>query len=423
MQETPRTQAARAARWRTLWPEQLRGWSAELRAFPWRSLGSLLLERFREARLGVSASSLTFTTLLALVPLFAVVLSVFTAFPMFGKFQDTVQRWLVESLVPESIARQVLAYLTQFARKASRLGTVGLLAVVVTALALMVTIERTLGQIWRLERQRPFAKRLLLYWAALTLAPLLLGASIAITSYLLSASRLWVEVPAGSLRWLLDLTEFALVVVCLSGLYFYVPYTRVPWRHALTAGILAAVGLELARRVLTWYLVAMPAYSAVYGAFAALPILLIWLYLAWTIVLLGAVLAASLPEWRRPARRPVQGPDGRLRLALEVLSLLLAARRSEARGLTLPGMAEQLAVDGRDVTSVLQTLERLDWVAALHEFGNDLPRWVVLVEPQQTALRPLVEQLLLTAAGPDDALWRSSGWSRTSLMDVLAAKA
>ena len=396
---------------------------AELRAFPWRSLGGLLLERFREARLGVSASSLTFTTVLALVPLFAVVLSVFTAFPMFGKFQDTVQRWLVESLVPESIARQVLAYLTQFARKASRLGTVGLLAVVVTALALMVTIERTLGQIWRLERQRPFAKRLLLYWAALTLAPLLLGGSIAITSYLLSASRLWMEAPAGSLRWLLDLIEFALVVLCLSGLYFYVPYTRVRWRHALTAGVLAAVGLELARRLLTWYVVAMPAYSAIYGAFAALPILLVWLYLAWVIVLLGAVLAASLPEWRRPARRSVQGPDGQLRLALELLSALLAARRSQARGLTPAELAAHLAVDGRDVASVLQTLEQLDWVAPLHETGNHAARWVLLVEPQHTSLQPLVERLLLMPEGPDDALWRTSGWSQTLLMDVLPGKA
>ena len=163
--------------WRQQWQEQTQAWWAELQAFPWRKLGGLLLERFRDARLGVSASSLAFTTVLAMVPLFAVALAVFTAFPMFGKFQDTIQRWLVESLVPESIARQVLGHVTQFARKASRLGSVGLLAVVVTALALMVTIERTLGQIWRVERQRPFPKRVLLYWAAITLGPLLLGGS------------------------------------------------------------------------------------------------------------------------------------------------------------------------------------------------------------------------------------------------------
>lgn len=414
MQETPH-----ASGWREQWLEQTQAWWAEVKAFPWRSLGSLLMSRFREARLGVSASSLTFTTVLALVPLFAVALAVFTAFPMFGKFQDTIQRWLVESLVPESIARQVLAYLTQFARKATRLGTMGLVAVVITALALMVTIERTLGQIWRVDRQRPLAKRVLLYWTVLTLGPLLLGASMAITSYLLSASRQWVDVPGWSLRWLLDMAEFMLVVMCVSGLYFYVPYTRVRWRHALTAGVMAAVGLELARRLLTWYLAAMPTYSAIYGAFAALPILLIWLYLAWVIVLLGAVLAASLPDWSRPDRRQAQGPDWYLRLALEVVTLLQAARQSAERGLGASRMARQLSVDARDLAAVLQPLQQLDWVAPLHEDHPGEPRWVLLVEPAFTPLAPLAQRLLLARTAPQDALWLSSGWSQVTLAQVL----
>lgn len=405
--------------WRQQWQEQTQAWWAELQAFPWRKLGGLLLERFRDARLGVSASSLTFTTVLAMVPLFAVALAVFTAFPMFGKFQDTIQRWLVESLVPESIARQVLGHVTQFARKASRLGSVGLLAVVVTALALMVTIERTLGQIWRVERQRPFPKRVLLYWAAITLGPLLLGGSLAITSYLVSASRLWVEVPAGSLRWLLDAVEFALVALCVSGLYFYVPYTPVRWRHALTAGVLAALGLELAKRLLTWYLAAMPTYSAIYGAFAALPILLVWFYLAWVIVLLGAVLAASLPEWSRPHRRRAQGPDWSLRLALEVLGLLQSVRDTPAKGFGSQQLAVQLEVDSRDLLAVMQPLQQLDWIAQLHEDAVDDPRWVLLADPRQTLLAPLAERLLMERNGAGDVLWQSTGWSRTPLSDVL----
>ena len=127
-------------------------WWQELLVFPWRQMAGVLAERFRDARLGVSASSLTFTTVLALVPLFAVGLAVFAAFPLFGQFQDNIQRWLIESLVPESIARQVLNYLTQFSRKASRLGSVGLVALLMSAVFLMVTIERTLGQIWGLQR-------------------------------------------------------------------------------------------------------------------------------------------------------------------------------------------------------------------------------------------------------------------------------
>jgi membrane protein len=404
------------------WQEQLNAWRAEVRAFPWKQLGHLLLQRFREARLGVSASSLTFTTVLALVPLFAVVLSVFTAFPVFGKFQDTIQRWLVESLVPESIARQVLGHVTQFARKASRLGAVGLVAVMVTALALMVTIERTLGQIWRVDRPRTFAKRVLLYWAAITLGPLMLGASLAITSYLVSASQQWVAVPAESLRWLLDVLEFLLLVLCVSGLYFYVPHTRVRWRHALTGGVLAALGLELAKRALTWYLSAIPTYSAIYGAFAALPILLVWLYLAWVIVLLGAVLAASLPQWSRPHRRSFQGPDGPLRLALEVLTELRAAQRAPERGLGMARLARQLQTGDQDMAQILHTLQELDWVASLHEnLGGD-PRWVLLIDPAQTLAAPLMARLLLGEHTAPDRVWASTQWDRTLLQELLPSE-
>ena len=145
----------------------LRATLNEFRQFPWRQMAATLWRRFREVRLGMTASSLTFTTVLALVPLFTLGLAIFTAFPIFSQVQDQLQRWLIESLVPESISRQVLGSLTQFSRKASRLGLVGLVAVVVASLALLVTIDRTLGQIWRVNRQRPWAQRVLIYWAAL----------------------------------------------------------------------------------------------------------------------------------------------------------------------------------------------------------------------------------------------------------------
>ncbi len=151
---------------------------ADLTHFPWKSTAVTLRERFREDRLGLTASSLTFTTTMALVPFFTVALAVFTAFPMFSKMQGALQTWLVQSLIPDSIARQVLGYLTQFAGKASRLGTVGLAALVVTAFALVLTIDRTLNSIWRVKRPRPLGQRVLVYWAVMTLGPLLLGACV-----------------------------------------------------------------------------------------------------------------------------------------------------------------------------------------------------------------------------------------------------
>src|SRR3954465_6103813 len=162
---------------------------AVLARFPWRSTALTLRERFREDRLGLSASSLTFTTTIALVPFFTVALALFTAFPMFGKLQANLQSWLVQSLVPDSIAPQVLGDLRRFAGKASRLGGLGLGALVVSAIALVLTIDRTLNGIWRVRRPRPFGQRVLIYWAAITLGPLLLAGSLGTTSYLVSAGR------------------------------------------------------------------------------------------------------------------------------------------------------------------------------------------------------------------------------------------
>lgn len=382
-------------------------------------MGGVLYRRFREARLGVSASSLTFTTVLALVPLFTVGLAVFSAFPVFGKFQDTIQRWLVDSLVPESISRQVLGYLTQFSRKASRLGSVGLVAVLFSAIALMVTIERTLGQIWRLEHQRPLQQRLILYWSAITLGPLLLGASIAITSYVTTASRGVVEVLPGGLRWLLDSFEFVLLVLCVSGLYFYVPNARVRWRHALTAGLMATLGIELGKKVLTGYLSEMPTYSAIYGAFAAVPILLIWVYMAWLIVLLGAVVAASLPELGRHHLRRPSGAGWRFQLSLEVVSLLDAARRQTDRGLSQAALAQRMRVQQGELDPVLKALVGLDWVGSLQEEGGGEPRLVLLVETAQTPLGPLAERLLLRHAESSDAFWGAARLDQLQLADVL----
>src|SRR3954468_4695501 len=197
----------------------LRQLLADLARFPWLSTAQTLRERFREDRLGLSASSLTFTTTIALVPFFTVALALFTAFPMFGKLQSNLQGWLVQSLVPDSISRQVLGYLTQFAGKASRLGVLGLVALLVSALALVLTIDRTLNGIWRVRRPRPLAQRVMIYWATITLGPLLLAISLSTTSWVLSASRGLVGAMPGGLAMVFDVLEFLLLVAALSALY------------------------------------------------------------------------------------------------------------------------------------------------------------------------------------------------------------
>ena len=276
-----------------------RGWALwwqQIAAFPWRNTVNTLRTRFGEDRLGLTASSLTFTTMLALVPFFTVALALLTAFPMFATVEAQLQRWLIESLIPSTIASQVLGYITQFASKASRLGLAGLSFLLVTALALILTMDRTLNNIWRVRQLRPLGQRVLIYWAAITLGPLLLGASLAFTSYVMSASGGLVKRLPDGVQLLFDSLQFVLLAGGMASLYHYVPNTPVKWRHAWTGGVFVAVCIELAKKVLALYLGKVPTYSVVYGAFATLPILLVWIYVAWVIVLLGAVVTAYLPK-------------------------------------------------------------------------------------------------------------------------------
>ncbi len=404
---------------RSLWLDTLN--------FPWRNTAVTLRERFREDRLGVTASSLTFTTTISLVPLFTVALAVFSAFPMFDRLQKNLQQWLVTSLVPGDIARQVLSYLNQFAAKAGQMGWAGALALLVTALALILTIDRKLNDIWRVRESRPLTQRVLVYWAVLTLGPLLLAGSLTATSYALSSSKGLVAALPGGLKFLLDTLQFGLMAGGVAALYRYVPNTHVRWAHALLGGLFVASGLELAKKLLSWYLSTVPTYSVVYGTFASVPILLVWIYLAWVIVLLGAVVAAYLPSLLSGIARRGDTPGWAYQLALEAVTQLQRARAQEAgqalplepRGLSLAALAQVLRVDGLQLEEPLQALRQLDWVGCLDE---DEGRWVLLVDPDATPLAPLVNRLLLRRALHTEAMWQASGWDVLSLRQAMEAQ-
>jgi membrane protein len=376
---------------------------ATLQTFPWRVTARTLAQRFREDRLGNTASSLTFTTLISLVPLFTVVLAVFTVFPMFGKLQLALQQWLADSLIPEAIAKQVMGYLTQFAAKSSRLGLAGIGVLLVTAISLILTIDHTLNAIWRVRRARPLAQRVLVYWGVLTLGPVLLAGSLAMTSYVVSASTGLMGVLPGALGLVLNVFQFALIVGGMATLYRYVPNTEVKWNHALSGGVFVALGLELAKRLLGWYLVRVPAYSAVYGAFASVPILLLWLYVLWLIVLLGAVIAAYLPSLLAGVARRADQPGWRFVLALELLRELQAQRA----GRHLLELAQALRVDPLQLEGPLEAIESLGWAGCLED-----GRYVLLVEPADTAAAPLAQRLLLELNDTTRKTWDQ--WSLKS---------
>jgi membrane protein len=388
-----------------------------LSRWPWLDTAKTLRERFREDRLGLTASSLTFTTLIALVPLVTVMLAVFSAFPMFASFQTALEKYFLQALVPDGIARPVLSALTQFAAKAARLGGVGLGILVVTALALMLTIDRALNAIWRVRRPRPITQRVLVYWGGLTLGPLLLGISLSMTSWVLTASQGIVGALPGGVAMLLNVVEFALLALGMAALYHYVPHTHVRWRHALAGGVFVAIGIEVAKRLLAWYVGTMPTISAVYGAFAAVPILLLWIYVGWLIVLWGAVIAAYAPSLSMRIARMPTAPGHRFALALSVIGALSRAKSGDARGLALHDLAAALATDPLQVEPVVDALAAMDWVARLDEEGGQ--RLVLLVDPASTPARVLVNALLLESSPATRSFRERTGLEQMVLAELI----
>jgi len=405
---------------RMTWPQRLEVFLNDLSNFPWKNTAHTLRERFREDRLGLTASSLTFTTTIALVPLVTVLLAVFTAFPMFAKFQGVLQQWLVESLIPDNISRQVLGYLTQFAGKASKLGGAGLAVLFITALALILTIDRTLNGIWRVRKPRPLGQRVLVYWAVMTLGPILLALSLSVTSYALSASKGLVGGLPGGVQLLLDSLQFVLLALGLAALYRYVPNTRVRWAHAWAGGLFVSVGFEVAKKLLVIYLGKVPTYSVLYGAFATLPIMLIWIYVGWVIVLLGAVIAAYMPSLLSGVQRRVSAQGWQFLLAIEVLQQLEAMRTSPANGLTMSGLTQRLKVDALQLEPVMETLVEMDWVGQLQEERDDgEARYVLLANPDTTLLEPLLHVLLLQHEPSIRNLWNNARLDLMTLRDAL----
>jgi membrane protein len=289
----------------------------------------------------------------------------------------------------------------------------------VTAIALILTIDKTLNSIWRVRTRRPFAQRVLIYWAAITLGPLVLALSLSTTAYVFSVSR--DVVGRGMLKLVFDTFEFVLLAGGVASLYHYVPNTHVKWVHAWAGGIFVAAAIEIAKRVLAYYLSLVPTYSVLYGAFATVPILLVWIYVAWVIVLLGAVIAAYLPSLLTGVARRGGTPGWALQLGVETLQQLARAQTTPAKGLGAAELVMRMKVDALQLAPVLETLVELDWIAPIaEEPDNEDPRYVLLADPGSTRLEPLLKELLMPQAPPLDNLWHKGPLRTLMLQDVLS---
>lgn len=324
-----------------------------------------------------TAAALAYTTLLALVPLLAVVFISLSAFPAFQQLGDEIERFIFNNFVP-GVDDTVRNYLEAFVQKASSLRAIGLIILIATVLALLGTIDNALNQIWRVRFKRRAVVNFLVYWAVLTLGPLLIGTGLAVSSYLISLPLVSdVETSLGLKGKLLLAMPFLTSFLAFTLIYKIVPNRDVPLSHAAIGGFVASVLFEVAKRGFGYYITNFATHEAVYGAFAVIPIFLIWVYFSWVLVLLGAQVCRCLTTFPAEARvRYGSGFDSEFLDALKIVNRLAEARvggrsLSERRLLSLE---PQLRF--RRLNDILYRLARAAWVAR-----TDSGRWVLSRDP------------------------------------------
>jgi len=293
------------------------------------ALSRYLWKRFLEDRCFETAGALSYTTVFALVPLTAVALAVLSAFPVFGTWTSALIEFVFTNFVPEA-ARAVEAYILDFAGGVGGLTIAGVSALLLAALLTLGGIESTFNRIWRVPRARPPVTRVLVYWTLLTLGTLLIAAVFGFTSYLAATQLVPGAEALGAGRGLLRLLPPAMTLAAFALAFIVVPNRRVAWRHALAGALLATVLFELVKLGLTLYLRNVPTYQQLYGTLAVIPIFLLWVYLSWVSILLGASLAASLSGFRYRPRGLRLGQDQELYGMLRLLARFRDAYRSGA---------------------------------------------------------------------------------------------
>ena len=263
------------------------------------------IRRAGQVRLPQAAASLTLTTALSIVPLLVVGFAVFRHFPAFRPLEAAFEQHLLKSLLPADISGTVLKYLHQFATNANSLTLVGSLFVLAGAVMMLLTVEGAFNQMWDIKKARPLPQRIGLYLLMLAVGPALVGASLLATASLLNVSMGLVRSVPQPLAFVLDLAPLALCSISLASLFHWLPNAQVRWRDAIVGGMLGGIALELGKRGFTAYLIQGSIYRSLYGAFATLPVFLLWLYFSWLVTLSAALVTAHLGRATgcgRPAR-------------------------------------------------------------------------------------------------------------------------
>ena len=247
----------------------------------------LFVRHCKQDKITVSAGHLAFVSLLSLVPFIMVSLTILSAFPAFADARGELEALIFNSFVPHA-GGQVQTYVTEFVSNASGMGAIGILSLMVVALMLISNIDKTLNSIWQSQSERPIIFTLAIYWMVLTLGPLLMGSSVAVSSYLMSLANSAEEYTLGVTTTILKVVPFVTSVGAFFLIYMLVPNKKSDPKHAALGALVGAVLFETSKKAFALYVTSFPSYQLIYGALAVIPILFVWVYLSWMVVLIGA---------------------------------------------------------------------------------------------------------------------------------------
>lgn len=243
--------------------------------------------RCKEDKITVSAGHLAYVSLLSLVPFIMVFFTILSAFPAFAEVRGELESFIFTNFVPHA-GGVVQQYMAEFVGKASQMGAISILSLVVVALLLISNIDKTLNLIWQTKSERPAIFTFAIYWMVLTLGPILMGSSVLVSSYLVGLANFAEEYTPGVTTLLLTIGTFLLSVGGFFIIYMVVPNKQIKAKHAISGALLAAILFDLSKKGFAFYVASFPSYQLIYGALAVIPILFVWVYLSWIIVLLGA---------------------------------------------------------------------------------------------------------------------------------------
>lgn len=387
-----------------------------MRALTFSELGDLVRfarRRLSEERLPQVAGGLTFTTVLAVVPLLTLVFAIFTTFPVFTAFRSALEAYFIKSVMPKAIANTIVYNLSAFASKATRLSLLGAVMLLITSTAMLGMIERAFNQIWRVKRKRALSQRIMIYWAIVTLGPLVVGLSLTLTTQLFAATRGMLDpVPyAGAVFY--TIMSVALSTLAFMLLYVTVPNRYVDWRDAMWGGLVAAIAIEIAKHLFAVFIKQFPTYAVIYGALAALPLFLLWIYLSWLITLVGALIAAALPvvKYERWWHKPVPGSE--FVDAMAILKVLHANRElGDTAVVPTPAIRRHTRIGYDEMGMLLDRMAALGWVGRVapeaprstwsSRLRRDVDNWVLLANPSTVRLADVYRLFAFAGAGGEE---------------------